>query len=205
MTPAIRTIPTGDFQENCYFFEYKPEACFVIDPGCDADYLISELNDAHLDPCAILLTHAHFDHISAVKSLVETFDIPVYLHPADRPLYESALNCFPPSYPHHERPETKPLEALKTIDGVEINILYTPGHTQGGCCILFPAEKVMFTGDTLFQMSIGRTDLPGGNHDQLMQSIHGELLNLNPDIAIFPGHGPSSTIGFEKQNNPYLS
>jgi len=204
MSAKIKTIPTGEFQENCYFYDLGEGKCFVIDPGCDAEYLISELKDEGLSPTAILLTHAHFDHISAVKQLVDAFDIPVYLHPDDIPLYTSPMNCMPPSYPPQNRPDTVSWDDWSIDDVPCPKIIFTPGHTPGGCCILFPDENVMFTGDTLFNLSIGRTDLPGGDYLQLMESIRNQLLPLDDDIRFYPGHGPSSTIGVEKAQNPFL-
>jgi hydroxyacylglutathione hydrolase len=208
----IRSITCNDLQERCYIAWRKAPRCIVIDPGCYGEnrlkLLWKVLGEERLTPEAILLTHAHFDHIYGVKAIQDRFGgIPAYLHSADAPLLENTGEM--PRLLGLDAPETDfawtplhdgPLE----VAGMEFEVISTPGHTPGGVCYLDREADILFCGDTLFAGSIGRTDLPGGEYDDLIRSIMEKLLPLDPAVRILPGHGPSSTIGQERRDNPFL-
>ncbi len=204
MALRIEQIPVGMLQVNCYLVWHEENnELLIIDPGAEPDRLIEEINGNNLNPQAILLTHAHVDHIGAVPELSREYSIPVYVHPDDMPLYKSPENALPPWLAAVEDLPDAVSDPPKVIE-FDYTVLPTPGHTRGGVSFYFAKARSLFTGDTLFQGSVGRTDLPGGNTKRLMTSIGNELLTLPPDVRIYPGHGNSSTIGHEKKSNPYL-
>ena len=196
-----KIIVTGPIQVNTCLFEHDG-FLFITDPGGSAEK-IAEAADAF--PAGleriILLTHAHVDHIAGLPETVRLLGIrKIFLHPADIPLYESPGNAIEPYIPH---PEGLPATCWPPdFPGLEIR--HTPGHTQGGVIFFFPKEKTAFTGDTIFLESIGRTDLPGGNEKQLEDSIRREIYSLPEDTLLIPGHGPSTSVGYEIRNNPYV-
>lgn len=181
----------------------------VVDPGGDPERIIAMVEKHRLKICYILDTHGHFDHIGANKAMVEHFQAPLLIHPGDADMLQRVQEVSRrygiPSG------ENSPPADLFLEDNQElvfgnhrIKVLHTPGHTQGGCCFYLESEKRVITGDTLFADSIGRTDLPGGNHEQLLASIENKLFTLPDDVTAYPGHGPATTIGYERQNNPYF-
>ena len=166
------------------------------------------LNANNLQLDAIWLTHAHFDHIGAVADIKDVLDVPVYLHPDDKVLYENgyqAAQLWDIPFRQPTTP-TQPLEAnqVLTFGGAEVQCLFTPGHAPGHISFYLPSEKRVIAGDALFKGSIGRTDLPLGDQAQLLESIHSQLLTLPDDTVVYPGHGPETTIGAEKRSNPFL-
>ena len=196
------TIQVGGFEVNCSILSENGKA-WIVDPGQEPERIIDLLAKKGLEPAAILLTHAHFDHISAIPGLLEKFpDLPVYVHPKDAPMFGHPLNQLPPEYPSFAKP--KNLANLNSLDSLEgLEILETPGHTPGGVCYHFPAMKLLLSGDTLFAGSVGRTDLPGGDMATLMDSLQ-KLTALPDDTLVIPGHGPHTTIAAEKRGNPFL-
>jgi glyoxylase-like metal-dependent hydrolase (beta-lactamase superfamily II) len=199
-------LSLGLLQTNCYVVWNERKQAVLIDPSAEPEAIRAAVAQQGVTPLAILLTHAHFDHIAAVPAIQREFALPVYLHAADEPLYASPRNCMPPYVPEPVAglPPTQP--ALPPLpDDLRPEILETPGHTLGGVAFYYPAASLAFVGDTLFSSSIGRSDLPGGDFDQLMQSIHRVLLTLPDSVSICPGHGPTSTIGRERVANPYLN
>ena len=196
------TIQVGGFEVNCSILSVNGKA-WIVDPGQEPKRIIDTLAKKGLEPAAILLTHAHFDHISAVPGLLEKFpDLPVYVHEKDAPMFGHPLNQLPPEYPPFAKP--KNLANLNSLDSLEgLEILETPGHTPGGVCYHFPAMKLLLSGDTLFAGSVGRTDLPGGDMATLMDSLQ-KLTALPDDTLVIPGHGPHTTIAAEKRGNPFL-
>ena len=199
----FRIIPVGPLAVNCYIvFNETSKLLLIVDPGDDADLIISAAASYPFERCAILLTHAHVDHIGAVPQVKEALNAEfVYLNDGDKELYHSRDNHILPYLPPVENlPETTAIWDLP-----EVKLLATPGHSQGGSCFYFPEKKMVLSGDTLFAGSVGRTDLPGGSFSVLEKSIRRELLTLPEDVLVYPGHGPRTTVGNEKRSNPYLT
>ena len=187
------------FQEHTYVAWAKGPACVIVDPGChhpdDFDELYSFLDTKGLKPEAILLTHGHLDHTFGIKELQQKWDgIPTLMHPADKDLPETT------PFPFTAIGDNETL----TYAGLAFKVIATPGHTPGSVCLLDEKDGVMFTGDTLFAGTIGRSDFAYSDYDDEIRSIMEKLIWLDPAIRILPGHGPESTIGIERQTNPFL-
>ena len=202
----IEVLPLGMLETNCYIAGNDAGDIYIIDPGADAQEITSRINANSWTPKAILLTHAHFDHIGAVPEIAETYSIPVWLNPAEQSLYQSPKNAMPPWIPPTQNlPATTnqlPEEAI--VPNLPYKVLQTPGHTLGGVAFYFKEQGTCFSGDTLFCQSVGRTDLPGGDWDTLLHSIRGVLFKLPDATIIYPGHGPETSIGHEKQHNGFV-
>ena len=190
----ITTLPLGMLQTNCYIVE-QGDRCLVIDPGDEAGKVLAFLEKRSLTLEAILLTHGHFDHVGAVKSLAADTDCRVFL--CDRELSLPGAMTNGPLYYTDTYGEGDTL----TLAGMTFAVLHTPGHTPGSVCLLF--GDTLFSGDTLFAGSCGRTDFPGSNPADMRRSLT-RLAGLDDQITILPGHGESSTIAQEKRYNPYL-
>jgi glyoxylase-like metal-dependent hydrolase (beta-lactamase superfamily II) len=199
-------FPVGPISANCALvWDAVKTAGVVIDPGEEASRLRKRVEAIGFKVSAILLTHAHFDHLGAAKELQDLWRCPVYLHPEDTYLVESlgvqtAMFGMKPV----PAPSTTDLQAGDTVFG--LRTLHTPGHTPGCCCFLgeFAQGPVVFAGDTLFRGGVGRTDLLGGRWEQLEASIQRELYTLEDRTLVIPGHGPETTIGEEAENNPFV-
>lgn len=218
----VTGFPAGMFQTNCYVIAHDDaRECVVVDPGQDAaEPLMRFLDESNITPVAILLTHGHLDHTWSVEPLCRTFDIPAYIHTEDRYMLSDPLRGTGPTLAallgdaeFSEPDEVRGLDDGVPLElaGIPFGVLHTPGHTQGS--VVFTIEmdgpngdtvRVALTGDTLFAGSIGRTDLPGGDHEQLLQSIAHSLLPMSDDTVILPGHGGQSSIGSERAANPFL-
>ncbi|MFT3899996.1 MAG: MBL fold metallo-hydrolase [Gordonia sp. (in: high G+C Gram-positive bacteria)] len=227
----ITGFPAGMFATNCYLVSADAEPggpggdCVIIDPGQDAEEQIVALCAEHgLNPVAVLLTHGHLDHTWNAEKVCRRYGIPCYIHPADRPMLADpskgigrALGAMVGVLDFHE-----PDKVIEFADGDELELAglrfgvdLAPGHTQGSVLLGIDVPdagepdgepvRVTFAGDVLFQGSIGRTDLPGGDHQQLLDSIAAKLLPLPDDTLILPGHGPQTTIGAERATNPFLA
>tara|TARA_B110000438_G_scaffold266263_1_gene280209 strand:+ start:26 stop:637 length:612 start_codon:yes stop_codon:yes gene_type:complete len=201
----VEKVVNGPFQQNAYVV-WSSTHSFLIDPGGDSDRIIDIIKSKGLSPSAILNTHAHLDHIGAISTLIQFGKYPFYLHQDDIELLNSA-NAYTAMFgvPNINIPTVDSIldKSVKLdFSGYGIEVIETPGHTAGG--ISFLIDGHLFTGDTLFSGSIGRTDLPGGNLDLLLNSIHNKLMSLDELIIIHPGHGPDTTIGVEKRTNPFL-
>lgn len=196
----IKTIIAGMYEENCYLvMDEDTKELAIIDPGGQAKMLAEKIRQLNAKPKFVLLTHGHMDHVDGVVDLVNEFNIPFYINEAEEKYMENDKYVFgslPKASGYLKEGDTLSLgnEIIKVIE--------TPGHTEGGICFLI--NDKLFTGDTLFQGSIGRSDFPGGNGMQLVQNIKDKLLPLGDDIEVYAGHGPSSTIGYEKRMNPFL-
>ena len=197
------TIEVGSYGVNCSILSADGQA-WIVDPGQEGARILERLARKGLVPAGILLTHAHFDHISAIPALQAAHpDLPVYVHPADAPMFGHPLNQCGAEYASIGVPRTvRDANDLPAVcAGLEV--LHTPGHTPGGVCYHFPAEKLLLSGDTLFAGSCGRTDFPGGSMSQMMASLR-RLATLPDDTLVVPGHGMYTTIGREKDGNPYM-
>lgn len=192
----IHCLTLGDYQTNCYIIHDAASVkCCVIDPGYEANLIERYLREQKLELEAILLTHCHFDHVGAVKTLAADTDCEVYLAAQDLSL--------PPMLTDGKLYYTHTYDASGTLNlaGLTIRVIHTPGHTPGCVCLL--TEDAMFSGDTLFAGSCGRTDLPGGSMTDMRKSL-ALLARLEKDYQVFPGHGEATTLAQEKKYNPYL-
>ncbi|UDQ98630.1 MBL fold metallo-hydrolase [Lentisphaerota bacterium WC36G] len=204
-------IIVGLLEVNCYLiFSDKSKILYIIDPGNDANIIAEATKKYPFEKAIVLLTHAHFDHISGLGELNELLNIEeFFLCEDDEQLYSSPNNQMLPYFPRATNlPKTcnqfsKLSKLNNNVDKIEI--IRTPGHTRGGCCYYFVDVNTLFSGDTLFANSTGRTDLPGGDFAQLVNSIKSKLFKLPDNIVVKPGHGPSSSIGNEKKYNQSLA
>lgn len=201
---SVKILTVGSFQVNCYIVQPEPSSntVFVIDPGDEGQRIVNYLEDEGLKPAAILLTHAHLDHIKGCATVAKHFAIKVFVPDADVTMFLSDDNELAPwLYRDCEFPE--PIALSKAPDfGFEV--IETPGHTLGGVCYYFKTLRSLFSGDTLFRLSIGRTDLPGGCHNSLVRSVKENLFCLPGNTVVYPGHGPESSIGDEKRMNSFI-
>jgi hydroxyacylglutathione hydrolase len=207
MPIQFETIVNGPFQENCYLvWDDAPMTGILIDPGSEPDLILGRAEARGVRLEGIFNTHGHLDHTGAVAAIASQLSIPFALHPADLPLVATLptqAQMF--GLPGVESPEVDrelvPGETI-AIGGCGAKVLHTPGHTPGG--VTFVVDDLLFVGDTLFLGSIGRTDLPGGSHPQLIQAIKEVLLPFGDDAKVLSGHGPATTIRFERLHNPFL-
>ncbi len=204
----IVQIPNGQFVENCYLLiDESSRECAVIDPGEEAGLILRRIAEAGVRPVAIWVTHAHLDHVMGVPRLSRETGAPIYLHPADRELYDHviqqglAFGIRVESLPPPDR-EFVPGETVQ-VGTAGFTVRHAPGHSPGSVCLV--GDGVVFTGDVLFAGSIGRTDLPGADFDTLMRSIERELLVLPDSTMVYSGHGPETTVGRERGTNPFLT
>ena len=192
----VKTLPLGAYQTNCYLvWDENSATCVVIDPGYEPDTILLEAKKLGKEIAAILLTHGHFDHVGAVKDLVAETGCPVYLCPED--LSMPSQMTAGPLYYTNTYGEGDRLE----LAGLSFKVLHTPGHTPGSVCLM--CENVIFSGDTLFWGSCGRTDLPGGSWSTIRVSLK-RLAELSGDYDVYPGHGDATKLSFERNFNPYL-
>jgi len=204
----IVSIPNGRFVENCYLVIDEAGAeCAIIDPGEEAGLIAHKLAAANVKAVAIWLTHAHLDHVLGVPRLKADTGAPVYLHAGDRALYDHVPDQAT-AFGMRATPLPAPDRALAHGDLLRVGTLqfrvrHAPGHSPGS--VVFEGQGVAFAGDVLFQGSIGRTDLPGGDFETLIRSIERELLTLPDSTIVYCGHGPETTVGRERGANPFLS
>ena len=201
-------IPNGQFVENCYLvIDEATRQCAVVDPGEEAGLIVHKLRAADVEPAAIWLTHAHIDHVMGVPRLKAETGAPVYLHPADLPLYEAVPDqaaWFGLSAPRLPAPDRGFAHGdVLRLGNLEFRVRHAPGHSPGHVVLVGP--DAVLGGDVLFQGSIGRTDLPGADFDTLIASIERELLSLPDSTTVHTGHGPDTTIGHERRTNPFLT
>jgi glyoxylase-like metal-dependent hydrolase (beta-lactamase superfamily II) len=205
----VQMHTVGPVQENCFFARHDDaREAIVVDPGEDADRLIGVVEELGLDVKAILVTHTHFDHVGAVAPLARATGAPVYCPEIEREVLANINDYVPwPGFGPFEPYEADHLvsggETLE-LAGFTIDVLFTPGHSPGHVSYSIPAEQALFSGDVLFQGSIGRTDLPGGDFDVLMASIAGLLDALPAETQVMPGHMGVTTLGREAATNPFL-
>lgn len=209
MTPLrIEIYVVSEFQTNCYFaINDDTKEVLIIDPGASAEKLAEKVKESNLKPVAILLTHGHLDHAGAAEALAELLDVKIYAHEYEKETLENpGINLSGWSGGQKAYHADIYLKDEQEIDlaGFHIRVLHTPGHTVGGCCFYFSYQNTLFSGDTLFQMSVGRTDFPKGSASQLIRSIESKLMILPDETAVYTGHGDMTTIGTERMYNPYL-
>jgi glyoxylase-like metal-dependent hydrolase (beta-lactamase superfamily II) len=196
----IKAVIAGMYEENCYLvMDEDTKELGIIDPGGQAKLIEKEIKNLDAKPKFILLTHGHADHVDGVVELANELNVPFYINEVEEEFMANDTFVFgslPKASGYLKEGDTL------TLGNNSIKVIETPGHTAGGICFLI--NDKLFTGDTLFQGSVGRSDFPGGNGMQLVKNIKEKLLPLGENIEVFPGHGPSSTIGYEKRNNPFL-
>ena len=207
----IDSLALGAYETNCYVLRSSEEAkeCLIIDAGLGANTLIEFLQGKQLNPVAVVLTHGHIDHIEGVAALRAKFaEIKVYIHKLDAEMLAEPFTNLSAmtGTPFSIEPADFCLEDESIVEeaGIKLKVLHTPGHTPGGICLYLEDEGVVFTDDTLFADSIGRTDFPNGNTKQLLQSIKEKLFILPDETKVYSGHGPMTSIAHEKQYNPFL-
>lgn len=206
----LKTIIVGIFEVNCYlYWDELTGNGVIIDPGDEGKRIIEAVDSLGFEPQAILLTHGHGDHIAAVEEIKEKYQVPLYIGAGEEGLLAnpsanmSALIGSPIVAPSPDYLVKD--EQLLTFGSFNLRILSTPGHSPAGLCYLDEIKGWLFCGDTLFYGSIGRTDFPGSSHEQLINSIKTKILTLPDSTICYPGHGPETTVGGERVNNPYLS
>jgi glyoxylase-like metal-dependent hydrolase (beta-lactamase superfamily II) len=208
----VNRLVLGEFQTNCHVVRQEDAAtdCLIVDTGLEAGGLMRFLEQHGLTPQALVLTHGHADHIVGLEALRRAFPAAkVYIHRLDAPLLtdpEGNLSAFA-GVPFTTAPADVLLDDgdVVTEAGVTLRVLHTPGHTPGGICLYAETDGILFSGDTLFADGVGRTDFPGGDARQLIESIRTRLLDLPAETAVYPGHAMRTTIGREKAHNPYLT
>ena len=204
----INKIVVGAFDVNCYLVWTRDLDALIIDPGADAEAILKIINHYRLKVRAYLITHGHIDHISALDGLWARAKAPIAMHAADARWAFAPANQMPPYYPAPVR-QVDIEQVLKGGEkleeaGLSYEVIATPRHSPGGVCYYFPGEDTLFSGDTLFRDTVGRTDFPGGNMKQLTDSLH-ILAALPPRTKVYPGHGPETTIAREIECNPFLT
>lgn len=204
----LKTLVVGPIAANCYIVgSESTKTGMIIDPGAEAEEILKGVKDLGLDIKLIVLTHGHMDHIGALMEIKEATGAEVAIHNEDAKSLQGQSQSlgavFGLSHPAPPRPDRllKDGDSLD-IGGLYFSVLHTPGHTPGGICLL--GQGAVFTGDTLFNYGIGRTDLPGGSYDQLVNGIHTKLMTLPDNTVVYPGHGPETTIGAERRGSPFL-
>ncbi len=206
---VLQSLTVGPLDTNCYILGCeKTLAAAIIDPGGDEKKIVDEITGKNLKVKYIINTHAHVDHIQCNEYVKKIFSCPVFMHEKDGELLESPGLSVLFQASHSAVKFAPPDKKLKEGEEIELGnlsllILHTPGHTPGSISIV--VEKNVFTGDAIFAGGIGRTDLPGGDHKLLIQSIKEKILTLPDDFTIYPGHGPASKVGIEKKENPFLN
>lgn len=205
----IENFVLGPVGTNCYIvINEGTKECFLVDMGACPPEFVSHIKNSGLTVKAVLLTHGHFDHIMGLDRFLEEFPAPVYACAAEKELLESAqLNSssgmLGQPYTFHGAQYVKDGDLLE-IAGMKIQVIQTPGHTIGGCCYYIADEQTLFSGDTLFRASIGRTDLPTGSMGALVRSVTEKILVLPDETRVYPGHMEETTVGYEKKYNPFL-
>ena len=192
----IRTFPVGSYQTNCYIaWGQDSNDCILIDPGYEPEFLLEQAAHLRKQVAAVLLTHGHFDHVGGVRQIAADTGCKVYICQEDlslNPMLTAGAIYYTDTYAHGD---------VLSLAGLELKVMQTPGHTPGSVCLL--CENVMFSGDTLFAGSIGRTDFPGGSYKTMLVSL-ACLSDLEGDYRVLPGHGEETTLETERTSNPYM-
>jgi hydroxyacylglutathione hydrolase len=204
-----KIFPVGPLQCNCSVIgDEKTREAMVIDPGDQIEGILEILRQEKLTLKQIVITHAHIDHVGGAMKLKAATGAPILMNQNDHALLKMLdmqaawIGMRPPGDVQVD--EAIGQGRVLKIGEITSNVIHTPGHTEGSICVYFPAEKKLIAGDTLFAGSIGRTDLPGGSMDKIMRSLHTQVLALPDETEVVPGHGPTTTIGEERETNPFL-
>jgi glyoxylase-like metal-dependent hydrolase (beta-lactamase superfamily II) len=209
----VESFVFNPFQENTYVLFDDTKECVVIDPGCmepeERYELTSFIETNDLKVKLLLNTHCHIDHVLGNDFIKEKYKVDFLIHAADLPVLK-AVRAYAPSYGFHQYQEAEPDRFMKEADVIQfgnqsLKVLYVPGHAPGHVAFYNESDKTVIAGDVLFYNSIGRTDLPGGDYDTLIASIHDKLFTLPDDVTVYAGHGPKTSIGFEKKTNPFCA
>ena len=202
----IFTLPNGPFMVNSYLVVNGKKA-FIIDPGSGIRSMLAKIQSDKLELEAIIATHGHIDHIDGVNTVKKQYKVPFYVNSQDSQLIQTVqmqARMFGVPDPGKISPDRElPSSGELEVAGLKLDLFHTPGHSQGSVSILI--DNILFAGDTLFNFSIGRTDLPGGNYAQLITSIQSKILILPDETRVLSGHGPETTVGMERKMNPFLS
>jgi hydroxyacylglutathione hydrolase len=204
----VETLVVSLFESNCFIVRDDDRSdVLVIDPGDNAPEIIRHIQHNQWTVAAYLLTHGHVDHVSGLAEMVKAMPAPVAMHPRDSRWAFSPMAAMPPYYDAPTAPPSIDRNLVEgqewTDGGLHYRVLESPGHSPGGVAFYFPPEKIVFSGDSLFNGSIGRSDLPGANPKDLVASLK-KLLTLPDDTIVYSGHGPATTIGAERKHNPFL-
>jgi glyoxylase-like metal-dependent hydrolase (beta-lactamase superfamily II) len=194
-------------QANCYIVaDEKTHKALIVDPGGDAPVIARRIDELKLQVEGIVVTHGHFDHVEGLMELKKRFNVPVYGHPSDFPLIKGLRTqglLFGINVGDAPTPDRELADGTEIVfGGLTARILHTPGHSPGSVCVLV-GDKLL-SGDLLFAGSIGRTDLQGGNYNALIEAVRAKVFTLPDETGVFPGHGPATTVGFEKRTNPFF-
>ena len=210
----INCYVVGMVHTNCYIvINEETQECFVVDPGASGKQLAEKIRQDGLTPVGVLLTHGHFDHVKGAKELADELGVKIYAHEAEADTLhdpQKNVSCMVGPDESYDADEFLKDNQVIHLAGFEIKVIFTPGHTAGGCCYYVAEESVIFSGDTLFAGTVGRTDLPGGSMSQIVRSVQEKLMTLNEagnletDIMVYPGHNDPTTIETERMENPYL-
>lgn len=209
----VQSFVFNPFQENTFVLYDETKECVIFDPGCSDDgerkQLQSFIDHHHLQVKLLLNTHCHIDHVLGNSFIKETYKVNLLIHPADEPTLK-AVQVYAPNYGFPLYQHLSPDGFLEEGDYIKVGnqsftVLFVPGHSPGHVAFYSEANRALIGGDVLFFNSIGRTDLPGGNHELLINSIHTKLFALPDHVKVYPGHGPETTIGYEKKNNPFCA
>ncbi len=206
----LETFPVGPLQCNCTLLgDEEAGEAIVIDPGDEVSRIYRRISDLGLKVKQILVTHAHIDHVGGALKLKQLTGAPILLNENDLPLLkmmDAQAAWLGVATPEVTAPDVSLVDGMRVgLDRFPGTVLHTPGHTQGSVCLHFAPMKMIIAGDTLFAGSVGRTDLPGGNGRQLIESIQSRLMTLPDETRVLPGHGPGTTIGAERNTNPFLT
>ncbi|MCI8370896.1 MAG: MBL fold metallo-hydrolase [Lachnospiraceae bacterium] len=204
----VKLLVLGPVSTDCYIlYREGSKRAILIDPADTAGKIVDTLTELELEPEAVLLTHGHFDHIMAVTELKDRYGMKVYAHEEEAEIAENPglnlSNQFGLSYALKVDETVREGEILE-IAGFSLKVLHTPGHTKGSVCYYMEEDKLLFSGDTLFAGSVGRSDFPTGSGAVLIRSIQEKLATLPEDVQVFPGHGEQTNIGYEKTHNPFI-
>lgn len=210
---TIKPFLFNPFQENTYVLHDETKEGIIVDPGCyepdEKEELLNYVRQKDIQIKSLINTHCHIDHVLGNYFVKKEFNVQLYIHAIEEPFLR-AVSTYAPNYGFYQYQETDPDKFLEEGDTVEVGnqklkVLFVPGHSPGHIALYHQESKSLIAGDVLFYNSIGRTDLPGGNFDILIASIHQKLFTLPDDVTVYSGHGPKTTIGFEKKTNPFCA